>query len=60
MAWPPSTGVVILRTGNLLWFATCRGQSNDLRQEQQVRAVLDKLFAGYPAATLAKAADAGK
>ena len=53
-----SVGVVDLRTGNLLWFATSRGQSSDLRQEQQVRAVLDKLFTGYPGATPAKAADA--
>jgi len=55
-----SIGVVDLRTGNLLWFATSRGQSSDLRQEQQVRAALDKLFIGYPGATPAKAADAGK
>jgi len=55
-----SVGVVDMRTGNLLWFATSRGQTNDLRQEQQVRAVLDKLFTGYPGATPAKAADAGK
>ena len=55
-----SVGVVDLRSGNLLWFATSRGQTDDLRQEQQVRAVLDKLFSGYPGATPAKAADAGK
>ena len=55
-----SVGVVDLRTGNLLWFATSRGQNNDLRQEQQVHAVLEKLFTGYPGATPAKAADAGK
>ena len=55
-----SVGVVDLRSGNLLWFATNRGQTDDLRQEQQVRAVLDKLFTGYPGATLVKSADAGK
>ena len=55
-----SVGVVDLRTGNLLWFATSRGQSSDLREEQQVRAALDKLFTDYPGATPAKAADAGK
>ena len=55
-----SVGVVDLRSGNLLWFATNRGQTDDLRQEQQVRAVLDKLFIDYPGATPAKAANAGK
>ncbi|HKQ23040.1 MAG TPA: hypothetical protein VJT81_01180 [Burkholderiales bacterium] len=55
-----SVGVVDLRSGNLLWFATNRGQTDDLRQEQQVRAVLDKLFTDYPGATPAKAANAGK
>ncbi|HYN27145.1 MAG TPA: hypothetical protein VES94_02505 [Burkholderiales bacterium] len=55
-----SVGVVDLKSGNLLWFATSRGQTDDLRQEQQVRAVLDKLFTGYPGASPAKAADAGK
>jgi hypothetical protein len=55
-----SVGVVDLKSGNLLWFATSRGQTDDLRQEQQVRAVLEKLFTGYPGASPAKAADAGK
>jgi hypothetical protein len=55
-----SVGVVDLKSGNLLWFATSRGQTDDMRQEQQVRAVLDKLFTGYPGASPAKAADAGK
>jgi len=55
-----SVGVLDLRSGNLLWFAASRGLTDDLRQEQQVRAVLDKLFTGYPGATPAKAADAGK
>ena len=55
-----SVGVVDLKSGNLLWFATSRGQTDDLRQEQQVRAVLEKLFTGYPGASPVKAADAGK
>ncbi|MGQ0579035.1 MAG: hypothetical protein ACT4PQ_09035 [Betaproteobacteria bacterium] len=55
-----SVGVVDMRTGNLLWFATSRGQSSDLREEQQLRAALEKLFADYPGATPAKATDAGK
>lgn len=43
-----SVGVVELQTGNLLWFATNRGQSSDLRDEKQMQAALDNLFNSYP------------
>jgi hypothetical protein len=56
-----SVGVVELRTGNLLWFATNRGQSSDLREENQMQTVLSGLFESYPGATPAKnTTDAGK
>lgn len=53
-----SVGVVDLRTGDLLWFATNRGQAKDLREEAQVQAVLDRLFKSYPGVTADKTADA--
>ena len=53
-----SVGVIDLRTGNLLWFATNRGQSSDLREEKQVQAVLDGLFDSYPDAAKAQAVPA--
>lgn len=45
-----SVGVVDLRTGALLWFSTNRGKQNDLRDEEQVRDVLESLFQEYPGA----------
>jgi len=55
-----SVGVIDLRTGNLLWFATNRSQGNDLREEDEVQSVLTGLFESYPGAAKAQTADAGK
>jgi hypothetical protein len=55
-----SVGVVELRTGNLLWFSTNRSQGNDLREQAQVRSVLERLFDEYPGNPVTTAANASK
>lgn len=55
-----SVGVIDLRTGNLLWFATNRSQGNDLREGSQMQSVLADLFRSYPGTAAAQTADAGK
>jgi hypothetical protein len=55
-----SVGMVDLRSGDLLWFSTNRGPQNDLREEDQVRGILERLFQEYPGIELAKTADAAR
>jgi len=55
-----SVGVVDMRTGDLLWFGTDQGQATDLRNEADVRRMLEGLFRTYPGlAPTAKPAGAG-
>jgi len=51
-----SVGVVDLKSGDLLWFSTDRSANRDLRDDGQMQAVLEQLFASYPGMTPAKAA----
>lgn len=53
-----SVGVLDMHSGDLLWYSTNRGPQNDLRQEEQVRAILERLFQEYPGIELVKTADA--
>jgi hypothetical protein len=50
-----SVGVVDMRTGNLLWFSTNRAQNNDLREEAEMRGVLEALLSEYPGVVVADA-----
>jgi hypothetical protein len=43
-----SVGVVDMRTGNLLWFATDQSGTTDLRNEQDVQRMLEQMFLTYP------------
>jgi hypothetical protein len=43
-----SVGVVDMRTGNLLWFATDQSGTTDLRNEQDMHRLLDQMFETYP------------
>ena len=43
-----SVGVVDMRTGNLLWFATDQSGTTDLRNEQDVHRMLEQMFQTYP------------
>ena len=43
-----SVGVVDMRSGNLLWFGTEQSGATDLRNEQDVRRLLEGLFRTYP------------
>jgi hypothetical protein len=43
-----SVGVVDMRSGDLLWFDTRQGQAADLRNEADVRRMLDQIFGTYP------------
>jgi len=54
-----SVGVVDLHTGDLLWFGTEQGQATDLRNEADVRRMLEGLFRTYPGLTPAAKPAAG-
>ena len=43
-----SVGVVDMRTGDLLWLDTEQGQVTDLREQVDVRRMLDLIFGTYP------------
>jgi len=43
-----SVGVVDMRTGNLLWFATDQSGTTDLRNELDVQRMLEQMFQTYP------------
>ncbi len=43
-----SVGVVDMRTGNLLWFASDQSGTTDLRNEQDVHRMLEQMFQTYP------------
>jgi len=43
-----SVGVVDMRTGNLLWFASDQSATTDLRNEQDVQRILEQMFQTYP------------
>jgi hypothetical protein len=49
--------VVDLRTGDLLWFGTDQSQTADLRNEADMKGMLDGLFVTYPG--LARAPGSG-
>jgi hypothetical protein len=49
-----SVGVVDLRTGDLLWFGTDQSQATDLRNESDLKKMLDGLFQTYPGLTPAQ------
>jgi hypothetical protein len=55
-----SVGVIDLRSGDLLWFSTNRGPQNDLREEDHVQSILQRLLAEYPGATIAGSAGSAK
>jgi hypothetical protein len=43
-----SVGIVDLRTGDLLWFGTDQSGNADLRNEQDIKRMLEGLFQTYP------------
>ena len=43
-----SVGVVDMRTGDLLWFATDQSGTTDLRNEQDMHRLLEGMFGTYP------------
>jgi hypothetical protein len=46
-----SVGVVDMRTGNVLWFATDQSGTTDLRDERDVQQILEQMFQTYPGFT---------
>lgn len=55
-----SAGIVDMRSGDLLWFGTDQGQATDLRNEADVRRMLEGLFRTYPGLATAVQAPSAK